>query len=97
MFVESGAYAVAGEQDFREGDEFTRKCVLLEDIDDFVRAVRDRQPGFGLPVPGRLADARRDDESSHRRLPQHLAVARAGHYHTAVGYCDRPLTAWGGV
>jgi len=97
MFVESGAYAVAGEEEFRESEDFTRQCVLLEDVDHFVRAVCDRQPGFVLPVPGRLADARRDDDSSHRRLPQHLAVARPGYYHAAVGYCDRPLAEWGGV
>lgn len=95
MFLESGAYAMLGEEEFRDSEEFNHQCVLSDDVIEFLQAGRDNQPGFGLPVPRNLADGRDDEQPEHKKLPRHLGVARAGHYHAAVGYCDRPLVAWG--
>jgi CRISPR-associated endonuclease/helicase Cas3 len=94
-FLESGPYAVAGEEEFRDSEEFNRPCVLPGDVDDYLRAKRDEQPGFVLPVPRRDAKSRLDDDPRHAKLPKHLQVATAGRYHAAVGFCDQPLTEWG--
>ena len=94
-FSESGPYAVAGEEEFRDGEEFNRPCLLPVDVDDYLRAKRDEQPGFVLPVPKRDAKGRNNDEPRHARLQKYLGVAAAGRYHAAVGFCDKPLTEWG--
>lgn len=99
MFLESGPYALAGEEEFRDSEEFNRQCVLTDDVTEFNKTVRDKQPGFVLPVPGGkkkgLAHDRDDEKPEHKKLPRHLGVARSGHYHAAVGYCDNPLNEWG--
>jgi CRISPR-associated endonuclease/helicase Cas3 len=93
-FLASGPYAVSGENDFRDNDDFTQACVLGADVSAYLRAGVDR-PGFVLPVPTRLADARRDGDATHAQLPPQLGVARDGHYHAAVGFCDAPFADWG--
>jgi CRISPR-associated endonuclease/helicase Cas3 len=95
MFLASGPYALAGEESFRDSEEFNRQCLLPGDAREYGRAERDEQPGFVLPVPRKLADPRDPDNPDHAMVPRHLGVARDGHYHAAVGYCDRPLTEWG--
>jgi CRISPR-associated endonuclease/helicase Cas3 len=99
MFLESGPYALAGEEEFRDSEEFNRPCVLPDDVTKFNGAARDKQPGFAVPVPSGkkkdLAHERNDENPEHKKLPRHLGVARAGHYHAAVGFCDKPLTEWG--
>lgn len=97
MFLESGPYALAGEEDFRDGEEFNRQCLLPADLGEYANAAKERhrQPGFVLPVPRKLADPRDPDNPEHASVPRHLSVARDGHYHAAVGYCDKPLTEWG--
>ncbi len=94
MFLESGPYASPGGDIPRERGPQPR-----------VRAFRGRlrlfagwageKAGILLPVPKRWAKAR-DQEAipEHRRLPRYLGVAAAGHYHTMLGYCDRPLDEW---
>jgi len=51
-----------------------------------------------LPVPKKFGKDRDNDIAAHNKLPKHLGVARAGHYHAAVGFCDwptaTPLTEW---
>jgi CRISPR-associated endonuclease/helicase Cas3 len=97
-FLESGPYAVGGEEDFRDSEEFNRPCLLPPDVGEYLRAGRDQQPGFVLPVPKKLGRERDDAIADHARLPGHLGVARGGHYHPAVGFCDwpvnTPLTDW---
>jgi CRISPR-associated endonuclease/helicase Cas3 len=95
-FWESGPYAVAAEEDsFREGDDYNRECVLLDEVSVYLKADAERKPGFLLPVPKRWAKAR--DPATypeHRRLPRHLSVAVPGHYHELLGYLDQPLDQW---
>jgi CRISPR-associated endonuclease/helicase Cas3 len=84
-FLCSGPYALGGDDEFREIDEFTRPGVLKRDIDDFLRADRAQQPGFFVPVPKHLGKER------DPRLPTYVAVADDGHYHPAIGFCDDPV------
>jgi CRISPR-associated endonuclease/helicase Cas3 len=84
-FLESGAYALGGEETFRDIEEFTVPAVLGRDVEAFLRADRREQPGFVLPVPRRLGRAR------DARLPRYLAVAPDAHYSPAVGFCDQPV------
>lgn len=89
-FVASGPYAVAGEEEFRDTEEFNRPCVLPGDIGAYLKA-RDQKPGFVLPVPRKFADRPDDTIPGHAKLDRHLGVARPGQYHAAVGYCDWPI------
>lgn len=95
MFLESGPYALAGEEDFRDSEEFNRPCVLPGEVVAYTGAKRQDQPGFVVPVPWKYAKARDNDHPAHAKLPGHLGVARDGHYHPAVGFCDQPLAEWG--
>ncbi|MDY3562203.1 CRISPR-associated helicase Cas3' [Gemmata sp. JC673] len=95
-FLESGPYAVAGEEQFRDSEEFNRPCVLPGDVTAYLSAGT-RQPGFVLPVPKKFARERDPDNPDHAELSGHLGVARGGQYHAAVGYCDNSLTEWRGV
>jgi CRISPR-associated endonuclease/helicase Cas3 len=102
MFLTSGPYAVGPKADeddattFREGNEFNRPCVLSTDVGAYLGAEDEVQPGFIVPVPKKLAHCRDDkDDPRHRDLPRYLVVATDGHYHSAVGFCHRPLSEWG--
>lgn len=95
MFLESGPYALAGEEDFRDSEEFNRPCVLPGDVAAYTGGEWKKQPGLVVPVPRKKADGRSDDDPAHKKLPGHLGVARDGHYHPAVGFCDQPLPEWG--
>jgi CRISPR-associated endonuclease/helicase Cas3 len=95
MFLESGPYALAGEEEFRDSEEFNRPCVLPGEVDKYNRAKRSDQPGFVVPVPWKHAKGRDLEKPDHKRLPAYLGVASDGHYHHAVGFCDNPLTEWG--
>lgn len=92
-FLESGPYAVAGDEQFRDSEEFNRPCVLPGDVGDYLNAGA-KQPGFVLPVPKKFGRGRDNDSPDHARLPGHLGVACGERYHAAVGYCDNPLTEW---
>ena len=92
-FLDSGPWAVAGDESFREIDQFTRQAVLAEDIEEYQRLCRDRAKawmadGLVLPVPVQLAKGK--DE----RLPSYLFVAPGGHYEPALGYLEeqRPVS-----
>jgi CRISPR-associated endonuclease/helicase Cas3 len=95
-FLESGPYAIAGEEQFRDSEEFNRPCVLSGEVGEYLRAPCDLQPGFVLPVPRKFARDRADTNPEHAELPGYLGVARAGYYHAAIGFCDRLLTEWRG-
>ncbi len=84
-FLSSGPYALGGEEDFRDIEEFNRPAVLQSDVEKFLTADKARQPGFVVPVPRRLA--RESDES--KRLPSYLRIAADAHYHQALGFCDQ--------
>jgi CRISPR-associated endonuclease/helicase Cas3 len=92
-FLQSGPYALGGEEDFRDIAEFTVRAVLAGDIAEFATLKEAKKPTDGLivPVPLRLGRGRDD------RLPHYLAVADGSHYHAAIGFCDDPLTVPGGT
>lgn len=94
-FSGSGPYAMSGDEQFREIEEFTVSAVLSKDVLDFVQLQGAKPPrpteGLILPVPRRLG---RDRDS---RLPSYLAVAKDEHYHPLVGFCDEPIGALGGL
>jgi len=95
MFLESGPYALAGEETFRDGEEYNRQCVLMDDVPGYLGARAEEKPGYLLPVPKRWAKFRdHDAHPEHTRLPRHLGVAAPGHYHSMLGYCDRLLDEW---
>jgi CRISPR-associated endonuclease/helicase Cas3 len=87
-FLESGPYALGGEEDFRDIAEFSVRAVLAKDVAAFLKLKDSKKPTDGLivPVPFRLGRER------DGRLPHYLAVADEAHYHAAVGFCDEPLT-----
>jgi CRISPR-associated endonuclease/helicase Cas3 len=89
-FLESGPYARAGAETFRDVEEFTVPAVLRGDLAAFLRRERGQRPGLVVPVPRRLGRER------HPALPAYLAVADDAHYHPAVGFCDDPISIGGG-
>jgi CRISPR-associated endonuclease/helicase Cas3 len=89
QFLASGPWATAGEESFRETDEFARPAVLPEDVNEFQRLRRNRKEswradGLVLPVPTYLA------RNKHKELPKYLYLAEGGHYSPALGYLDEP-------
>ncbi len=92
-FLRSGPYAMAGEEDFRDIEEFTVSAVLAQDVPEFVRLRAQRTPtdGLVLPVPRRFGRER------DVRLPSYVAVARDDHYDPLLGFCDRPIAEMGGL
>jgi CRISPR-associated endonuclease/helicase Cas3 len=91
-FLESGPYARAGEETFRDIEEFTVPAVLARDVPLFLAGDRAGRPGLVVPVPRRLSRAL----PRHPALPSYLAVADDAHYHPALGFCDQPITGEGG-
>jgi CRISPR-associated endonuclease/helicase Cas3 len=87
QFLQSGPYAIAGEEDFRDIEEFTTPAVLDGDVGEFLALQKKRLPTDGLvvPVPRRFARQR------HADLPAYLGVAPRALYLPAVGFCDQPL------
>ena len=86
-FLESGPYALAGEEAFRDIEELTIPAVLTRDVGSFVllQNKRQRTDGLIVPVPRRLGKQR------DPRLPSYLAVAADAHYDPALGFCDEPV------
>jgi CRISPR-associated endonuclease/helicase Cas3 len=84
-FLESGPYALSGDIDFRDAEEFTRPALLRSDVERFLGSDWAEQPGFVIGVPHRLA---REQDT---RLPSYLGVAPNENYHAALGFCDGPL------
>lgn len=84
-FLESGPYAVAGDEGFRDIEEFSRPAILKSNVETFLKADKAEQPGFIVPIPRKLS------RESDQRLPAYFAVAADDHYHKAIGFCDYPL------
>ena len=81
-FLTSGPYAMAGEDSFRDIEEFSQQCVLDEDIDHFLKASADKRAGFVCPVPKKLKPI------THDKLPKYLRVGHASNYKPETGYHD---------
>lgn len=78
-FLFGGYYAVPGE--FRDVDEFGRRCILDRDIEAALRLLEERRPidGLVLNVPKRWVKP----QPLVKRLPRWLGVA------SSVSYCER--------
>lgn len=86
-FLDAGAYAMAKDETFREGDDFTVDCVLDSDIEAYLakRKVGDSgADGFIVPVPKRFA-------RKNARLGQYLCEASIAHYDSEVGFFDEEV------
>jgi CRISPR-associated endonuclease/helicase Cas3 len=88
-FLNSGPYAMAGEEDFRDIEEFTRPAILRGEVSQFVSVDKVKQAGFIIPVPRKLSDP---PDEPRGALPPYLRVAPDAHYHKALGFCDKPLS-----
>ena len=88
QFLQSGPWAIAGEDTFRDIEQWTRPAVLPEDVYDFDRLRRSTESwrADGMVIPVLAHQARRRDT----RLPSYLHVAEGGHYTPALGYLDEP-------
>lgn len=84
-FLASGAYAVGGDDPFRDMDAFHIQAVLRSELDKYLTAGREEKPGFILPVP------KKTNPQPDSRLPRYLAVADHTHYHPATGFWDTAI------
>jgi CRISPR-associated endonuclease/helicase Cas3 len=91
-FVDSGAYAQASVETFRDIEEFTIPAVLASKISEFSSLQQNRQPtaGLVLPIPRRCRLQPADP-----RLPKYLACAPDGHYDSTTGFWDTPVPPGG--
>jgi CRISPR-associated endonuclease/helicase Cas3 len=81
-FLDAGAYAMAREEHFREGDDFTVDCVLDSDIEAYLAKRKAGDPaagGFIVPVPKRFA-------RENTRLGRNLREAPASQYDLDLGF-----------
>jgi CRISPR-associated endonuclease/helicase Cas3 len=95
-FLDSGPYAVAKEESFREIDEFTVPCILDEDLKRHVAEIlQSHNPaeriidGYIVPVPRRFANEPKPEASW---FPRWLSVARMSAYDKDIGFDERKLT-----
>ena len=79
-FVASGPYAMGGEEDFRDIENFNIQAVVKSDMAAFLAADKKDQPGWTLPAPRWLAPRPTRDERPPK-WPSYLGVAPDGHYH----------------
>jgi hypothetical protein len=90
-FLDSGPYATAREESFRDTDDFTVPCVLDgEDLAKVMKSLKNREriDGFLVPVPRRyVAHHLRPDDP---RFPHWLSVAMSDNYDTIKGFGINP-------
>lgn len=87
-FLDSGPYAEAGQETFRDSDEFTVPCILDDDRNKVLDAIAARRPidGYIVPVPRRHAQRQGSDTS---RLPRWVSIAEGRRYCALTGFDDR--------
>jgi CRISPR-associated endonuclease/helicase Cas3 len=81
-FLDGGAYAMAREEHFREGDDFTVDCVLDADVNAYLARRKVGDPsaeGFIVPVPKRFT-------RENARLGRYLREAQATQYNSIFGF-----------
>lgn len=88
-FLNGQAYAVADPKvdSFRDIEQHNLQAVLPDELNQYLAAGRDAQPGFVVPIPRKLRDA----TTSHPKLPKWLCIAPPGHYDPLTGFWDKPL------
>jgi CRISPR-associated endonuclease/helicase Cas3 len=87
-FLDSGMYAMARDESFREGDDFTVDCVLDTDMPEYLEARRGKNPaaiGFIVPVPRPFA-------SENPKLGGFIREAPGTHYDPFVGFRNEVVT-----
>jgi len=89
-FLDSGAYAQAGEESFRDIEEFTVPCVLDGDLGEVLQSLRSRKPldRFIVPVPRR--DVAKELCPEDVCFPRWLNVARSANYDRVTGFGALP-------
>ena len=87
-FLDSGPFADAKEESFRETDEFAVRCVLDHEVEKVLDLIARKQPIDGLivPVPYRLTSEPNRETS---RLPRWLRIAEMSRYDKRIGFDDR--------
>ena len=88
-FLDSGPYAEAREESFRDDNEFTVPCVLDYDVRKVTSAIARKESidGFVVPVPRYLAS----QPGPGSGLPRWLSVAEGCRYDRLAGFDGRPL------
>ena len=99
-FLDSGPYAEARVESFREIDEFTTPCILDYDVPKVLEMLHERGPaargpidGMVVPVPRRFATETRPNDP---RFPRWLSVASGTRYDSSIGFDDRERNQDGG-
>jgi CRISPR-associated endonuclease/helicase Cas3 len=99
-FLDSGPYAEAGEESFRESDDFAVPCILDHDVENVLSSLRERDlakrrliDGLVVPVPRRYANEPRPGVSY---FPRWLSVASQSRYDSLIGFDDRERPREGG-
>lgn len=92
-FVQSGVFAVAQAESLREVDGFTQPAILDAEAAKYLKAPKNKQPGFVVPAP--KASRRPAEPGEFPKLPSYLSIARADDYHPALGLLDSSLTSTG--
>jgi CRISPR-associated endonuclease/helicase Cas3 len=91
-FLDAGWYAMAQDESFREGEDFTVDSVLDSDIEAYLTSRKARDPsaaGFIVPVPRRFG-------RENSQLDRYLREAPAAQYDPRFGFqeeerpCGRP-------
>lgn len=82
-FLSSGYYAVPG--NFREIDNFTNPCILLEDLDDVKKCLDEKKPidAYVISVPKQFV---LKDFEKPAWLPKYLSVADSKFYDEDFGF-----------
>lgn len=92
QFLRSGAFALAGDETFREIEEFTRPAVLDSDLRDVLACLQPQRPidGYVVQVPKHPEHRCRPGPDT---LPAYLVLADSHYYHHLLGFCDEPVTS----
>jgi CRISPR-associated endonuclease/helicase Cas3 len=96
-FLQSGPYAVSGDESFRDIDQFTVPAILDCDVSEYSRLVSHKQPTDGLivPVPKQKKFFIEGTSGDSPRLPPYLKIASGSHYHRILGFCDSVVSTPG--
>ena len=95
-FLDSGPYAVAQEETFRDIDEYTVPCILDGDSKKVAEILQAGNPaervidGYIVPVPRRFA---REPKPEASWFPRWLSVARSSAYEKAIGFDETKLAS----
>ena len=96
-FTQSGVWAAAGEEQFRDGDDFIRPAVLAEHLDKYARLLDPNRRGDAPPwkVDELVVNVPKKLVTSHGRydLPRWLGVATGGTYRPPLGFCAGEVPA----